>query len=214
MIWLAKFHAISFAFFDQYEVNRKHFCPLSQIDIFKGGIDQAKKDFPLLFWELGDYLKVEKKQATTFQARANHSHQALFKSLDSKYPGKNYSQLLEDIVEKHGSFRTLAYKIKEKEQFKLRTLCHGDPWFNNMMFKYDGPYLWSSVLYDLQLCFHGAAALDIVYFLSVSAVGEIRQKHNEEILTLYYKTLTRTLSRLRAKLEYSYDDLGSSELSL
>ena len=154
-------------------------------------------------------MKVEKKQATTFAARSNHSHQALFKSLDSKYPGKNYSKLLEDIVERHGSVRTLAYKIKEKDQFKLRTLCHGDPWFNNMMFQYgqdNSPD--STVLYDLQLCFYGAAALDIVYFLSVSAVGDVRQKYNKEILTEYHSTLTNTLSRLGAKLEFSYEDLG------
>ena len=158
---------------------------------------------------MDDFIVVDEAQDIALKKISNHNHRALFKILDSKYPGHDYSKLLERIT-RHGeeSLRSEAYKVKDKEDFKFVTLAHGDPWFNNMMFQNKDHVPCDPVLFDFQLCYYGGAALDLVYFLSISVAGEVRRRHQDHMLTVYHTTLTNTLRMLGADFQYSFEDLG------
>ena len=60
---------------------------------------------------------------------------------------------------------------------------------------------------------YSAPALDLVYFLASSTVGDLRRKNREHILTLYHTTLMTSLRRLSCDVEFSYEDLGKNYLS-
>ena len=78
-----------------------------------------------------------------FRAAGNESQRKILMSLDEKYPGKGYVAAFDRIVSKHGDIATMAMKVHDKEEFKLKTICHCDPWFNNILFKGGMPTEWS-----------------------------------------------------------------------
>ena len=158
--WLARFHAITYAFLDQYE----------------GGVKQAKQDKPLFFWKYDDHFDFAQESAA-FREMTNDSQRAIFKGLEEKNPGKNYSKYLEDLIAKHLDMANAANKVKDSQDYKLMTLCHHDPWFNNMMFKYkDDGHVDKIVLIDFQIPSYASPALDISFFLSSSTTGPPQSK--------------------------------------
>ena len=125
-------------------------------------------------------------------------------SLDLKYPGKGYVKALENIISKHGDIATLAMKVHDKEEFKLKTICHCDPWFNNVLFK-DGAALYI----DFQLSCYVSPALDINYLLASSSTGEVRREHLQDLLSLYHSVFSNTLDTIDITVDFTLEDLGS-----
>jgi hypothetical protein len=84
-------------------------------------------------------------------------------------------------------------KIVENED-AWNVLLHGDCWSNNMMFRYDektGRPV-EVVFIDLQLCKESDPMLDVCYALFKSAQPDLRRKHLQSILHIYYDTFTST----------------------
>jgi len=189
--WMASFHAITYAYLDDYE----------------GGIDQAKTDLKFFFWKYDDYFDWE-KETEPFRALTNDNQRAMFKGLEEKTPGKNYVKYLEDIIDKHLDMGTAANKVKDSKKYKLMTICHHDPWFNNMMFKYkDEGNVDGVVLIDFQIASYASPALDLAFFLDSSTTGELRRMHLPHILTMYHTIFIHTLESLGVSVDFSYEDL-------
>ena len=130
--WMATYHAITYAFLEEYE----------------GGLEKAEKDFQIFFYKFNDLLDWD-KEVEPFRDIGNKSQRAMFKGFEQKNPGGNYETFLEDLIEKHLDMGTAAMKVRDHQKYKLKTICHGDPWFNNMMFKYkDGDKL-DDILFKL-----------------------------------------------------------------
>lgn len=64
-------------------------------------------------------------------------------------------------------------------------------------------------LLDYQISRYSSPALDLVYFLFSSTDKALRDAHYTEILQLYHKSLTTTLTKLGSDANklFSYDDL-------
>eukprot|EP00092_Neocalanus_flemingeri_P008482 GFUD01009139.1.p1 GENE.GFUD01009139.1~~GFUD01009139.1.p1 ORF type:complete len:452 (-),score=161.32 GFUD01009139.1:183-1538(-) len=189
--WMATFHAITFAFLDGYE----------------GGLDQAEKDLQIFFWKFGDHLDWE-KEIGPFRVHGNNNYREMFKGLEEKNPGKMYVKYLEDLIAKHLDFATAANKVRDDMKYKLKTICHGDPWFNNMMFKYkDDKQLDGVVFIDFQIAGYVSPALDLVYFMAASTTGELRRKYLPHILTMYHTIFINTVERFGVSVDFSYEEL-------
>merc|ERR1711915_1169567 len=187
--WLASFHAVTYAFFDQY------------------GIVRAKKDFKLFFWKYDDHFDWV-KETEPFRSMTNDNQRTMFKGFEEKNPSRNYCNYLEDMIEKHLDMGTAANKVKDSKNFKLLTLCHHDPWFNNMMFKYnDAEAPTDVVLFDFQIPSYASPALDLSFFLDSSTTGELRREYLPHILTLYHTTFMHTLESLNTRVDFTYEDL-------
>jgi len=188
--WLATFHAITYAFLDGYE----------------GGLDKAEKDLQIFFWKFDTYFDWEKEMAP-FRHHGNDSNRAMFKSLEEKNPGKNYLKYLEDLIANHLDMGTADKKVRDDQKYKLKTICHGDPWFNNMMFKYkDDKQLDGVVFIDFQIVGYVSPALDLVYFLAASTTGDLRRKYLPHILTMYHTIFINTVERFGISVDFSYED--------
>ena len=59
----------------------------------------------------------------------------VMEQVDEKYGGTKYVDAMKALFEKHGGLFKPALIAKEMSQFKILTLCHSDPWFNNLMFR-------------------------------------------------------------------------------
>ena len=74
------------------------------------------------------------KDTEPFRAVTNDSQRAMFKGLEETNPDTNYYKYLEVLIDTW--HETGANKVKDSQNYKLMTICHHDPWFNNIMFKY------------------------------------------------------------------------------
>ena len=189
--WMATYHAITYAFLEEYE----------------GGLEKAEKDFQIFFYKFNDLLDWE-KEIEPFRDVGNNSQSAMFKRFEQKNPGGNYETFLEDLIEKHLDMGTAAMKVRDHQKYKLKTICHGDPWFNNMMFKYKDGNKFDDILFiDFQIVGYTSPGLDLVYFLGSSTTGDLRKKYLPHILTLYHTIFINAVERLGVTVDFSYEDL-------
>jgi hypothetical protein len=76
------------------------------------------------------------------------------------------------------------------------TMCHGDVWNNNMMFRHDKNGNPVEVkLLDFQIMRYGSPVLDVVHYIFTSTTKELRDQHYQEFLDVYYDTLSSLIRR-------------------
>ncbi|XP_069690940.1 uncharacterized protein [Periplaneta americana] len=77
-------------------------------------------------------------------------------------------------------------------------LCHGDPWLNNMMFRYseDTAEVQEFRFVDFQLTYWTSPAVDLHYFMYTSASAEALD-HSELLIQEYHNTLCEILTLLK-----------------
>ncbi|XP_064213175.1 uncharacterized protein LOC135266410 [Tribolium castaneum] len=78
------------------------------------------------------------------------------------------------------------------------TICHGDVWTGNFMFKMEQKSK-NCVLVDFQACRYGPPAQDVMAFLHLTTNRDFRDKHREEVLGFYYKELDASLDKFGLK---------------
>jgi len=189
--WLATFHAITYAFLEDYE----------------GGLEKAEQDLKIFFFKFNDLVDWE-KEIGQFREHGNAAQREMFKGFEDKKSGKQYVKYLDDLISRHLDMGTADMKVRDYQKYKLKTICHGDPWFNNMMFKYkDDTKLDDIVFIDFQIVGYVSPALDLAYFLAASTTGELRRNYLPHILTLYHTIFINSLERLGVSVDFSYEDL-------
>ncbi|XP_058455391.1 uncharacterized protein LOC131432857 [Malaya genurostris] len=85
-------------------------------------------------------------------------------------------------------------------------IAHGDCWINNMMFTYDekGSTPTDIRLIDWQLCRYVSPILDLSYFLFICTDEKLRSEHYDELLDIYYRSLSDHLVRLGGDAERQF----------
>jgi thiamine kinase-like enzyme len=91
--------------------------------------------------------------------------------------------------------RGRALYLRDDQKFNV--FNHNDVWINNLLYKYETSGRVSDVLMvDYQLSYWGSPGIDINYFLYGSVRDEVREKHFDELVGVYYGTLASTLKLL------------------
>jgi len=90
----------------------------------------------------------------------------------------------------------------------IDTLCHGDFWSNNIMFKYDEEGKVSeTILVDFQLINYGHPAYDLMYLLYLSTDTQFRDQHMDQCLQHYWTTLNEYITQFQPKdSKYDWQD--------
>ncbi|KAK2588158.1 hypothetical protein KPH14_004208 [Odynerus spinipes] len=76
-------------------------------------------------------------------------------------------------------------------------LCHGDLWANNILFKYDKdekPI--ECCLIDFQLARYNPPAHDVLCFFQFTTNRELREKHGDTLLKIYYDSMSEALKEV------------------
>jgi len=91
---------------------------------------------------------------------------------------------------------------------KFKTICHGDCWTNNFLFRYspDGEVEECRLL-DLQIGRIGSPALDLNYLLFTSTTRQTRQAHLHRFLLEYYSEFASALAAGGLPLKFTLDEL-------
>ncbi|CAH2229393.1 jg14853 [Pararge aegeria aegeria] len=84
------------------------------------------------------------------------------------------------------------------------TICHGDCWNNNILFKYQGKRPVDVLFVDYQLVRYASPVTDISYFLYMSADQKLLSKHYYQLLDIYFGTLTAVLRQCNLNIDDIY----------
>ncbi|XP_071053289.1 uncharacterized protein [Onthophagus taurus] len=166
----AKFHAVSYALKDQ------------KPDVFKKLSDNCKDTFR-------DTMMKE----SVIQAQAPMIKMGL-KALDPKVDGKLIKIFEKFIVDYPNILLTLLDDTNNQS-----VIGHGDSWVNNMLWKYDNELnnIPKKVcLLDWQLARFGSPACDLSYFIFTCTSKQLRDKHYDDMIKLYYYTLCAHVNEL------------------
>ncbi|CAB4064648.1 unnamed protein product [Lepeophtheirus salmonis] len=106
---------------------------------------------------------------------------------------ESFKSSINDFFNEDSDHISIATKIKERiynSRSDFKTLCHGDPWFNNMMFKYDdAKKVKDVILLDMQIIYSGNIGADLAYFLYSSVTSEDLSNKLDSYLEYYRKCL-------------------------
>lgn len=119
--------------------------------------------------------------------------------------GTSLSALGDSDEDKDVRERVLNLKANTREillDFALNTgypysvITHGDAWINNFMFLHDvNGKPRQIVMLDWQIARYGSPVLDLTYFLFISTDKALRDKYWNQLIGLYYDTLTNTINQ-------------------
>ena len=203
--WLASFHALTYAYIDQYD----------------GGLDGLKQNdaLEIFFWKWNDIPNFENimEQFKKFGGWTDEDLMNRMKQidcLDGDDSKTYYATKFQNLIDRIGSIETISQKLVNDPNFgnfRIRTFNHGDPWFNNVLFKYteDGE---SSLIpmevkfIDLQIVNYLPSALDLAYFIFSSTTSETR-KDLPLLLKTYHEEFIANVNEYGVKLNYTYEEL-------
>lgn len=102
------------------------------------------------------------------------------------------------------SFKRKLLALNLEEDFNKflpyrTTVCHGDLWSNNLLFKYSDGVPVHCCLVDYQILRHHHPAFDILLVLYSNTTREFRKEHLQKLLDYYYSTFEEILR------SYGYD---------
>ncbi|XP_064121425.1 uncharacterized protein LOC135225828 isoform X3 [Macrobrachium nipponense] len=91
---------------------------------------------------------------------------------------------------------------------RYSTICHGDCWNNNILFKYDDegrPV--DLMLVDLQMCREVSLACDLNYFLYTSVTGDVRRPNIDHFMSIYHSTYKGVLEAGGLPMYFNQEEL-------
>ncbi|KPJ08483.1 hypothetical protein RR48_12236 [Papilio machaon] len=84
------------------------------------------------------------------------------------------------------------------------TICHGDCWSNNLIFKYHKNKPVDSLLVDFQLVRYASPVTDLSYFFYMSADRHFLHQHYDQLINIYYGTLSAVIRQCDLNIEEIY----------
>ncbi len=177
---IAKFHAVGYAY----------------LKSFTGEVEGGLEAEPVL---TTDFF-CDKKSDLIKEIFGKFKDQQVKQWLDMMGRCEEQGQGLKDILAKATADFDLTDKRDElyaPNPNGFNVLCHGDAWFNNMLFKHDKDNKPEKcVLIDLALTRYASPCTDISYFLFLSVTPSLRRTHHLELLGHYHDTWTKTMIKL------------------
>ena len=105
--------------------------------------------------------------------------------------GQGLSDLLDKMMNDVDVIDSI-YKMHKSDPKEFNTLCHGDVWFSNVLFKHDDHGKPTKcALIDFGGAHYGNPTKDVAYFLFTSIAPNLRRTHYDRLLGIYHDALIK-----------------------
>ncbi|EDV93530.1 uncharacterized protein LOC6564204 [Drosophila grimshawi] len=95
-------------------------------------------------------------------------------------------------------YRAQCISTFEVDPKEFNTLTHGDFWSSNLMCNYlPNGKVDQLLLVDFQICKWGSPAIDLLFFITLSAANDIRLKEFDHFICIYWERLVECLKLLK-----------------
>lgn len=207
--WLAKFHALGYAYFQQTFCECRNWRCQGR-GTCDCGIKNLKKSdlsiFMMNFCDVPNFDGVQSGYSTISEENFLRTLEEIEKEGEKKYVGQ-----FQDFLNKYGHLFRGCEQFREFDQtaFKVNTFTHGDPHVGNTMYQYGeengGTNVKDMTFIDFQFVLYKPAVLDLHKFIWISTTADTR-KHLRKILKTYYDTFMKSINQLGSPLKYSFDE--------
>lgn len=169
---------------------------------------------PRQFDELASPLKeIVYKQEVSPQMEmcATSSAKMTIQTLETIQPRTKEIQGIIDIYKSFLESPTIYERLQQildGPKQKYHTICHGDPWINNLLFLHDqNGRIIDIKMVDYQIGRHVSVGTDIHYFIYSSVHSSLIEKSYESLLKIYHNAFLNKLRQSRVS-EKILADLG------
>lgn len=91
----------------------------------------------------------------------------------------------------------IMYHMFNAPKQKYHTICHGDPWANNLLFLHDDDgKIIDLKMVDYQISRHTSVTTDVHYLIYTSAQSSLLENSYESLIKIYHTEFLRELRRL------------------
>ncbi|XP_046389751.1 uncharacterized protein LOC124158620 isoform X5 [Ischnura elegans] len=143
-----------------------------------------------LFSEIKEHLLTNDKSHRgnkVIRQSAESLSTAAFKLWPDKLKGLSRENVTETLMK--GWTKVIEMAVSSSEYPKV--VCHGDPWTNNILFKYERGEAGrevpvDAIFVDLQVTRYALPVFDILIFLHVCTRREFRERHLMDFLKVYH----------------------------
>ncbi|XP_066990861.1 uncharacterized protein [Macrobrachium rosenbergii] len=91
---------------------------------------------------------------------------------------------------------------------KFNSVCHGDCWNNNMLFRYNSEGLPVEVAFvDLQFSREASIASDLNYFLQTSVTGDVRRPNIDNFMSIYHSAYKEVLEGRNMPMPFTKEEI-------
>eukprot|EP00095_Tigriopus_kingsejongensis_P009652 maker-scaffold440_size170678-snap-gene-0.27 protein:Tk09652 transcript:maker-scaffold440_size170678-snap-gene-0.27-mRNA-1 annotation:"juvenile hormone-inducible" len=174
---LAKFHAVSYALLKAKHGSEAKIMAKESL---------IGRDFM--------FADPDEKMAVFSEAFDKGANEAILEIL--AYCGPKYKESFQRHLDQGVDPIKVRNHLCLSKEYKFNTLCHGDAWFNNMLFRYEGDKPVQICLLDLAVTRWSSPTTDLAYFFHLSTTPELREAHLEKLLEFYHQHLTQYLEEL------------------
>lgn len=120
------------------------------------------------------------------------------KSLEVIQPRTQELQAVIDYIASYvdKTYDTMYRMINAPKQ-KYHTICHGDPWINNMLYLHDNEgKIIDLKMVDYQIIRHTSVTTDIHYLIYTSVQSSLIERSYESLIRIYHSEFLKELRRL------------------
>jgi len=93
----------------------------------------------------------------------------------------------------------------------IKTICHGDSWLNNFMYRYeskDGKDVPVDIkILDWQISRYNCPINDLVFMIYSGTTSALRKKSIDDILKIYHQTFVQTLKSLNQTADITFEQI-------
>lgn len=108
------------------------------------------------------------------------------------------TQELQTVIDHLSSYNNKTYDTMHRlfngPKEKYFTICHGDPWINNLLFLHDkNGRILDLKMVDYQISRHISVSTDILYFIYSSVQSSLIEKSFESLIKIYHDAFIKEL---------------------
>uniref|UniRef100_T1H8S9 CHK kinase-like domain-containing protein n=1 Tax=Rhodnius prolixus TaxID=13249 RepID=T1H8S9_RHOPR len=114
-----------------------------------------------------------------------------------KYWTPEWKEIGDRLYKEHHDVIKKLKNLLQPQENNFITLCHGDSWTCNLMFKYspfEENYPTACKFIDFERTHVNPYIFDVIYFLYSSVHPEVRRSNYDQLLSVYQKSLQTTLA--------------------